>query len=743
MNRTLNIRPKVKKWLTYSFLSVLLLITVLSSILPFSTLNILSSDNESTNQKFFQNLNGEPIKENSIDLKLEEFTQDTDSEAYFPNFLFYSIEIANLLVKNLYDNDSNGFYFSTNEQWETIAINTEKRTYDNAQAILALIKLAEAVISQTERDFALNIAEKTINGLLTNLWDPDFGGFFTSTSDRYKRPGIQAKAIQALIALYKATGSSTYLNMAIETFNLIDKWTWDETNDYYIYMTSHSGSPLLENPNPLDPYEPRSLRVDHNALMGNALLDLYRVDSNVIYLTKALQVYDIINTTCRNNVSYLFYTGVDSTRKLVYPDSETTDLFINSLVLEFLANLYNVTENPNYFDDFFQVLYSVLLHFWDNTYGGFIATNSYIDSDLDDTTKFTERQFYGIRALDEAYKLTDNNIFYNFILDTVEVLNTKLYDQVNGGYYQLTNADGTQSDDPSWKNKFAITQSLAIYALANLWMYSKPGALNVLWSPSVPRPQDKVTILIAAFDSNGISNVFLNYSINNGDYILKEMIPHFIGNMFNTTLSNISPNSNGTTVDFNIIITNTLNIQTVRGEYSFLWQIDKWPPEVQEIGFIPGIEIQVHEEFSIIVSAHDVPSQGEVKYVRLRYHREGQPEKSQLFERIDTHIWKITFPDGLPEPGTYAYYFESTDFNQRTSFGHTDFFFILGQPASPQLPLSSIIGVMVVIGIFVPAGLYTYVEYKKKSARKTLKTRSRIKDKNRGRKLTKRGTKRV
>ena len=137
--------------------------TVLPSILPYSSMNIISKerDNESTNQKLVQNLNVEPIQENSIDLKLKEFTQDTDSEAYFPNFLFYSIEIANLLIQNLYDNDSDGFFFSSNEEWEKTAINTEKRTYDNAQAILALVKLAEAVISQTEREFALNIAENT------------------------------------------------------------------------------------------------------------------------------------------------------------------------------------------------------------------------------------------------------------------------------------------------------------------------------------------------------------------------------------------------------------------------------------------------------------------------------------------------------------------------------------------------------------------------------------------------------
>ncbi len=734
MIRNLIIRPKVKKWILYSFLSTLLLVTALPSFQSISPMTCVLINKEQTKQ----NLDANPIQEASIDHKLEELAQDTENEAYFPNFLFYSIEIANLLIESLYDNDSDGFYLSTNEQWQNDSINVEKRTYDNAQAILALLKLADAVINQTERDFALNIAEKASNGLLTNLWDPNFGGFYTSQSDRYKKPGIQAKAIQAFLALYEATGSSTYRDVAIDTLSFIDTSAWDDTNGYYIYVTSHTGSPLLENPNSQDPYEPQSLRVDHNALMGDALLDLYRVESDDTYLTKACQIYDIINTTCRNNITNLFYTGVDGSHAIVQLDS--TDIFINSLVLEFLAHLYNVTEDSNYYIDFFSTFHSLLLYFWDDNYGGFIASASYQYSDLDDTRKYTERQFYGIQALDEAFKLTDNNVFYNFILDTVEILNTKLYDQVNGGYYQVSNADGTQGDDPTWRNKFTVTQSLAIYTLSSIWMYSKPGALNVVWSPSVPRPHDRVTILIAAFDSNGISNVILNYSINNGNYELKEMVPHTVGNMYKAILD--PPNINGTSVDFNVIINNTLNIQAVRGEYLFLWLFDRWPPEVQILGFIPGTEIPVQEEFSIIVTAHDVPSQGDVKYVRFHYHLSGQPAQSQLLERIDTHLWKISFPDGLPEPGSYSYYFESIDDNLLTSFSHVDFFYILGEPEAPP-SLSSIVGVLVVIGVVVPAGLYTFVEYKKKSARKTLKVRKQIRYKNRGRKLSKRGTKRI
>ena len=389
-----SIFPEVKKLLKYSFLTILLITPVLQSFLSISSMNIVSSDETSINEKLYLDLDEDSIKDTYIGLKMDELVQDTDSEAFFPNFLFYSIELANLLIENLYDNVSDGFYYSTNEEWQDISTNTEKRTYDNAQAILALLKLADAVINQTQREFALSIARKTGDAVLTDLWDPDFDGFYISEGNRYKKPGIQGKAIQAFLSLYKATNISTYRDAATDAFDFIDACSWNNTYGYYDYVTSHTGTPLSENPDSQDPYEPQSLRVDHNVLMGNALLDLYRFDKNELYLSKARQIFNIINSTCRNISNNLFFTGINTAHEVVNPDS--ADLFINSLVLEFLANLYNVTEDSKYYDDFFPLLNSVMMHFWDNHNGGFKATTSSPFGAFDDTTKFTERQFYGI-----------------------------------------------------------------------------------------------------------------------------------------------------------------------------------------------------------------------------------------------------------------------------------------------------------------------------------------------------------
>ncbi len=747
MRKKLCFRKELIRKLKPSFPIYLLIVTALSNFAIYISLNSVISNNEIASQEFFVETNFEIITKPSTPHKVDEMTVD-DPEAYFPNFLFYSIEIANTLIDYLYDNVSSGFYTSTDEQWREISRDNVKMAYDNAQAILALLKLSDAVINQSERDYALEIAEKTGNYLLTDLNDPIYSGFFTSQTNRYKKPGIQAKAIQALLSLYHITGNQTYRNKAINTFNFLDNYAWkliDDNNGYYAYLLSDSGIISSYNPVLTDPYDPQSKRVDHNVLMGNALLDLFLLESDVKYLTYAQRIYNYFNSTCRNMSTGLFYTGLNGSNEIV--NKELSDMFINSLVLEFLAQLYDVTEDLKYYNDFFVLLYDLMTNFWDDRYGGFYATYSYLDAEYRDVKKYTERQFYAIRALDAAYRLSDNNIFYNLIFDIFEFMNENLYDNIHGGFFQLVNNDGTYGD-PSWNSKYAVTQSLAIYSLANLWLYSKPGVLNAYWSPSLPlADKDSVNILVAAFDSDGISNVLLNYSINEDSYKIEEMSPHpLIGNMFNTTLKS---QVDGTRVRFHVIVNDTLSNQIIRGSYSFIWQHDIWAPHILEIGINPNSEIPVNTLFSVTVGVQDIPIQGEVSFVRMYYYLLGKEEESVALENIPSYpyLWTTTFHEGFPTPGTYAYYFEAIDNRGNFDYSRISYLKILAKIQTP--PLSLIVGIFLLVFIFIPAGLYTYVEYKKRDARKILKYKREVRYQiQRGKRKTKssrgtRGTKRI
>ncbi|MFX1286317.1 MAG: AGE family epimerase/isomerase [Promethearchaeota archaeon] len=669
----------------------------------------------------------------SISPKVSNNEQDNNPDAYFPNFLYYSISVANALIDYLYDNDSGGFFRSVNQFWSNNSINMLKYSYDQAQAILALLKLSDAVINDSERDFAIHFAELIGNYMITRLYDNEVGGFYTSTSSSYKKPGVNGKVIQSLLSLYKTTGNISYRDKAIETFEFIDNFGWDSESGGYVYLLSHSGLIASSNPSSADPYDPNSKKVDHNAIMGEALLELYLLTSDPSYISKATELYQLINTSSRDYTTELFYIGFNN-GGIVEPDY--TDIFINSLMLEFLSQLYNITGDLTYFYDFQSLINAVLLNFWDSSNGGFFATFPYNSQVEKDEKKYTERQFYAIRALDEAYKLTNNNLYYNLILDVMEFLNNNLYDNVHEGYYLLANADGTEGEQ-NWKDKYSVTQSLAIYELANLWLYSKPSVLNALWSPLNPRPSDAVTIRIAAFDADGLSTVLLNYSMNNQPYKLIEMTTNeLIGNMYDFTFDS---QPHGTTVNFNIIVNDTLGNIVVRESYFFVWENDILPPHIMLLGINPSNEIFVSSNFSITVSVHDNPPQGDVTSVRMYYKETGQSKwASRALFRLGDYLWRIEFPDGFKKPNRYEYFFEAID--NRGNFGFSPYFYLEVYGHPKNFPLTAFIGGLFFILFIVPAGIIVYKEYSKNSARTTLRN---IKKTRNVKRRKKRGTRRI
>ncbi len=637
---------------------------------------------------------------------------DENPEAYFTNFLHYSILAANALIDHLYDNEKGGFFRSANEHWFETSIDSDKRTYDQAHAILGLLKLSEAVINETQSEYALEIAERTGNYLITELYDADFGGFFTGTADRYKRPGIEGKVIEALIALYKSTGNSTYRTIAEETFNFINTYGWDQIGGGYYSKLSHAGA--IASPNLEDLYQPDCKRVDYNALMGCAILELYNLIGDSSYLDRAVEIYKLMNNSCFNNETGLFYGGYGSNGNIV--DSDSSELIVNTFMIEFLVKLYNITQENNYLDCITSLIKNLIFNYWDDRFGGFYSTYCYSNEEDKDLKKYTERQFYAIRALDEVYKLTNNNLYYNLIFDMMEFLNTNLYDQGHEGYIQLSNENGDPGD-PTWKSKFSVTQALAIYELSNLWLYSKPGVLNAMWIPSLPRPQDPVMILAAAFDSDGVADVFCNYSIANQPYALVEMQKDSkIGNMYNASFD---PQPEGTGINFNIIVNDTLGNIAVRGSYFFIWQFDLWSPHVEVLRIDPGLEVPVYKGVNITVSVHDTPVQGSVSNVRIYYHLEGKSEDSKILTQTGLHIWQAIFKNGFNVPGTYAFYFEAID--DRGNFGYTSvgYFYVLGTIES--IPFITVIGGLFFILFIAPTGFALFKEYQKRNAKKSLR----------------------
>ena len=102
MPESLSLHYNRKEWLTYSFLLLFIIGTFLPSLTTVTTTSEGNPTDLLTLSPVTEGLN--PVVENQFasSLKVSETSQE-EPEAYFPNFLFYSIEITNAMIDHLYD----------------------------------------------------------------------------------------------------------------------------------------------------------------------------------------------------------------------------------------------------------------------------------------------------------------------------------------------------------------------------------------------------------------------------------------------------------------------------------------------------------------------------------------------------------------------------------------------------------------------------------------------------------------
>ncbi|MFX1476314.1 MAG: hypothetical protein ACFFCO_12680 [Promethearchaeota archaeon] len=171
----------------------------------------------------------------------------------------------------------------------------------------------------------------------------------------------------------------------------------------------------------------------------------------------------------------------------------------------------------------------------------------------------------------------------------------------------------------------------------------------------------------------------------------------------------------GTTINFNIIVKDMQNNEAVRGSYYFLWQDDKWGPQVEEVGIEPGHIIDVHKSVKMSVFAQDVPSQGSVRTVSIHYSEVGKEEVIKPLTSIDNTFWGIEFDSGFDRPLSLVYYYVAID--DKGNPGASISYSLLVTGRAITIPLELVVIALFTVILVVPTGLYFYAERKKKQAR--------------------------
>lgn len=250
----------------------------------------------------------------------------------------------------LYDNLSytsptdNAIAFFSSSNLDGSLVSSEILCKDTALAVIALLEY----YAITTNTIYLEVANKTWNFLNSTFWDSDNFGYIHSNGSS----AIQSKytldniwAILANIAIYNSpqinqTIRQSALHMANLTISLLREHIWDSV--YLGYYSIFNGSTWI----PLNTSDLCKI-TEINSLAIHMLLqyaDLFNTSTRDTYITYAMQTYNFIDSTLRDN-AFLGYFSATNNNATAFNTNKT--LADNSMMILALLDLYHVT-NLNY-----------------------------------------------------------------------------------------------------------------------------------------------------------------------------------------------------------------------------------------------------------------------------------------------------------------------------------------------------------------------------------------------------------
>ncbi len=199
-----------------------------------------------------------------------------------------------------------GFYSDMNYRWE-LAGPQQKMIVTQARHVWSA---ANAVMFFQKNSQLRNIAGYGVEFLRNKMWDPTYGGFYDLV-DRSGEPVLEngqiikraygnSFAIYGLSAYYKASGDTAALQLAKETFNWLERHSYDPQYGGYFQFLARDGTPFLEG---YDGTPPK----DYNSLIHllECFTELYRVWPDSLLRERLYSMLTIIRDTVTTEKGYM------------------------------------------------------------------------------------------------------------------------------------------------------------------------------------------------------------------------------------------------------------------------------------------------------------------------------------------------------------------------------------------------------------------------------------------------------
>lgn len=384
-----------------------------------------------------------------------------------------------------------GFFSDINYKWE-IQGSQNKMIVTQARHVWTVSNTALSKPGYNKYKYA---ADHGVKFLKEIIWDDEYGGFYDMVSrngevlkengEIIKRAYGQAFAIYALAAYYNLTKDTSALNLAIDTFNWLENYSYDPEYRGYFQFIQRNGTPFKNGYNDIPPKDQNSTihlleafselyKVWKDDLLKerlNSLLDLLK--NKIVTQTGYMHLffsadwtpfkYNNINEGQNNNNFEFDHVSFGHDIETAYLILEATE----SLGLDADTAILRITK---------KMVDHSITNGWDEINGGLFDRGYYLENDSVMIIRDTKEWWAQVETLNSLlifHKLfpSDSINYYRKFCEQWEYCKKHLIDYNNGGWYLFgldhPSASAKSPKGSIWKGGYHTSRSL-INCIRNL-----------------------------------------------------------------------------------------------------------------------------------------------------------------------------------------------------------------------------------------------------------------------------------
>lgn len=444
-----------------------------------------------------------------IFLLIENIGEDIDDISINGKFPKDSIEEMFFLINstNFWDEIYDGFAVSNST--------SNKYSESNFYCILANLLIHQTYYHQLNlknaiTDRAYDLANKTMNSIVDNMWDVDDKAFYHnadidwSTSldgQKYYHLDVNALGIITLLEFWVGSGmesDSPFLEKAVDLYNSLDDHLWNLTGDA-LYSNIAQPNWFLHD---------GSTNLNSNALMLEACIRLFQLTGNITYYDRAIELFDSFENNLYDSINNAYDFSLADSSKNFNSNLKLYDAYLkasetySSTILEVNYNL-TATVPDLVFNQDIMNLTSVY---------AFENTEYYYNLSIDDYVPFIIRHNITDADINYIFKYPNGTFLYQFENQTSSQAesHTLIYNieetlPIEEGYYIYIWANKTYFNLADTIKRFNVNSGLINETIEGLVSFLYQGPLLNITLPINYTRRDNLT-LTASLEGKDIIN---------------------------------------------------------------------------------------------------------------------------------------------------------------------------------------------------------------------------------------------